>query len=193
MLEFLQQYPRLTQEGSSGPSLAILNKILLGRDPILLDVRSYTESIKAGLSYEWHEYGAYIGIIPLLLFGFGAVKRFRKNWPLLFAGLICLLLLLGRGSPINLWGILKSIPIYSSLKVPPRFGFAFMFAVAIFSGFGFSYLEKFFLTLADKKNKVFLKILPLLILLFILFDLLYVNSPIFKNALRVMPNKPIIK
>lgn len=185
MLEFLNQYPRLIQE-KSGVDVATASQMLLSRQQAFLDMRLWDTRVRNGeLVHGWHEYGAYVGIIPLLLFLWGAVKRRHTDWPLLSAGLITLFIAVGSKFPIDLWGILKNFPIYSSLTVPSRFMFCFIFSIAIFSGFGLSFFEKTISALNERKNMHWGEALPIIIVFFVLFDLWQVNSPIFKNAFRI--------
>src|SRR3989338_243337 len=187
ILEFFSQYPRITHE-MSGVDLASLSQMLLSRQQALLDMRLWDTTIKNGeLVHGWHEYGAYIGIIPLLLFLWGAVKRFFTDWPFLLAGLIALFIAFGRKFPINLWGVLKSLPVYGSLTVPSRFMFCFIFCVAILSGFGLSCFEQRNLAIHKYWNPAAAKSLTVIVVLVVLFDLWQVNSPIFRHAFGIPP------
>ncbi|MCK5180523.1 MAG: hypothetical protein KAR32_13415 [Candidatus Omnitrophica bacterium] len=190
MFEFLFQYPRVTDE-SSGTNLMTLFNMLLSRKQVFLNdyVLSWQSAKEMGLKYQWHEYGAYVGIVPLALYFCGVVKRFRENWPLILTGLIFLLIALGSESPINLWKILHSFPIYDSLHVPSRFIFGFVFSVALLSGWGLMFFEKI---ISATRNKM--KISPgewvsFAVVMCVLFDLLLVNAPIFKEAFRISPLK----
>jgi len=182
--EFLRHYPRLTDE-STGVSLSALYKILLSRNQAFSHIESWQISLGLGLKYGWHEYSAYIGIVPLLLFVCGAITQFKERWPLLLTGLIFLFIALGNKTPVNLWYVLHSLPFYNSLHVPSRFLLGFVFSVSILAGFGLSFVEKIVFAINKKVNRV--GILSYVILLFVLFDLWQVNSPIFKDVFIIPP------
>jgi len=190
MLEFLHQNPRLTDE-LSGTKFSVLTTMLLGRNQAFLDVHylSWMEISKMGLDEQWHEYGAYIGIIPLLLFFCGAITRWKEYWPLILTGLISLLIALGEKSPVNVWGVLHTFPIYNSLTTPSRFILGFVFSAALLSGFGLSAMERLISKIKNKNRIDWAHGLSLLIVFFVVCDLWVVNSPIFKNAFRIRPVK----
>jgi len=188
MLEFLHHNPRLT-EGSGGTNLSLLSTMLLDRNQAILDIHylSSMEIYTMGLDEQWHEYGAYIGIVPLLLFFCGAAAKWKERWPLVIAGLISVLIALGAKSPINAWGLLHNIPVYDSLTVPSRFMLGFVFSAALLSGFGLSTVEQFIAKIKNIKGARIAGGFSLLIVLFVLCDLWVVNSPIFKSAFRIPP------
>src|SRR3989338_8620700 len=188
MIEFLWHYPRLAND-SSGTAPAILLKMFLGRDQVALDFLSWSECRKMGLSYEWHEYGAYVGIIPLGLLLVGAVYQFRNQWPLIITCLISLLIALGSASPVNYWEILRRLPVLDSVSAPSRFILGFLFLGAVLSGYGLDLMEKYMSGLKGGKWKNGAKFLSIIIIAFVVFDLWQVNSPIFKNAFRISPLK----
>lgn len=139
------------------------------------------------LDYQWHEYGAYIGWVPLMLFFCGAIAKFKERWPIIMSGFVCLLIALGDKSPVNLWGVLHSFPVYNSLRVPSRFLLGTIFSMALLSGFGLSFLERTDSTAIKNKNMRWYKWLPFMVVSFVLFDLCLVNSPILKNAFTIRP------
>ena len=186
MLEYLSQYPRLV-DSAEGTAPSLLSAILLEREQGRLYSETkwhYSENKtavgeKLGIDYGWHEYGAYIGIIPLILFGLGMLALFRRQWPLLATGGIFLLLALGNKSPINLWRLLHSLPLYDCLRVPSRFIIGFIFPLSLFAGFGLSILER--------KGNLLLNILVIFTTGFILFDLWQVSGSILKQAFTIPP------
>lgn len=133
------------------------------------------------IDYGWHEYGAYVGIIPLLLFTVGVFLKFKEHWPLFLTGVIFLMLSLGRGSPLNLWEIVHSLPVYNSLHVPSRVILVFVFVLSIFCGFGLSKIEEYTGKIKRGRPAVYLTVL------FILFDLCAVNGSILRQAFVVAP------
>jgi len=178
MLEFLNQYPRVPEKYFTNATyFSTMPEFYFDRRQAFLDRQHHG----------FHEYGAYVGIAPILLCLLGLWKGFKKNWPLIMTGLISFIFVLGAESPIDLWEILHYFPIYNSLTVPSRNIFCVIFSLALVSGFGFSYLEQFF---SNKKFKYFgfwSKYVGYFILFFVLSDLWMVNSPIFKNPFIIPP------
>ena len=180
MLEFIRQVPRLIDQ-RSGVDFGTLWTMFFGREQAFLDRQLWETTLTNAGTYQygWHEYGAYIGLLPFFLFVVGAIKYFKKYWPLIGAAIICLLLVLGDSSPVNLWRFLHHFPVYGSLTVPSRFIFCFIFPVAILAGFGLAGLELRFPPRGW--------ILSSLILLFVTFDLWQVNSVLFKDVFIIPP------
>lgn len=190
MLEFMFQNPRFIDE-PGGMNLMTLYNALLSRQQAFLNdyVLSWSSAMKMGLDYQWHEYGAYVGVIPILLFFCGVVRKARERWPLIVTGLIFLFISMGNESPVNLWKIMHSLPVYSSLHVPSRFIFGFVFSVALLSGWGLMFLEKI---VSGVKNKTKIPLgtcVSFSIVAIVLFDLLLVTAPVFKDVFRIVPLK----
>ncbi|NQT89695.1 MAG: hypothetical protein HQ558_00375 [Candidatus Omnitrophica bacterium] len=187
MLEFLRQSSRTTLE-SSGMSFPVLCKILLSRSQDYYDMLNKGVNIALGISGEWHEYGAYIGILPLALGCIGAVRRLKADWPLILTGAICLLIVLSGALPFNLWNMLSKAPVYNALSCPSRFIVGFIFSFALLAGFGFDYLRQSLKKLTPGPRGIFcINTLFLLMVLFVFFDLFSVNSRIFKHAFVIPP------
>jgi len=202
MIEFLKQFPRLI-ESSGGTSLVALYEILLGRSDIYHDIllgignmypheARYLQAERLALELEWHEYGAYIGIIPLVMFLIGSVSTFKKHWPLIITGLISLWIALGDWSYVNIWLFLhNNVPLFDSFQVPSRFILGFIFAVSFLSGCGLEYIEKFILKIKHNKTVLICKLFVIAIVSFVVFDLWQVNSPAFLFTFRVPPIEEI--
>lgn len=190
MFDFLSDYPRRT-ESSENISLLLLPSVLLDRNQGHLYSLTKWNSpdkkmrIKKDLTidYGWHEYGAYVGIIPVLLFAAGAFLNLKRQLPLFLTGVIFLMLSLGRGSPIDLWKMLHSLPIYNSLHVPSRFILIFIFIFSVFAGLGLSGLQE----VLGRKRKRGIALISATGL-FILYDLCVVNGPILKQAFVIKPS-----
>lgn len=185
MLEFLNQFPRLTND-LSGMDLWVLIKSLFGREQAYWDKLPKSVIKEMGIAHGWHEYGAYVGILSFLLFLWGVMKKGSQYWPMALSGCICLLIALGGDSPFSLWNILHRFPIYNSLTVPSRFILGFIFIVSIFAAWGLMQFDNFIRTRNFTTNFLS-RWSSLVVVLFILNDLWQVNSPIFKNAFRVKP------
>ena len=183
MLDFLGHNPRLTDE-TSGVTLKVLFHMLLNPDQGLLDMMDWVEGYRMGLEYEWHEYGSYVGWIPLILCLIGSVRLFEKHWPMICAGLVSLLIAVGSDSLLNLWGALHRLPFFDSLTVPSRFILGFIFYLSIISGLTFNefyqYIEK-----KSRTAKNYLFIIPVALFGLVLIDMYQSSSPVFKNAFRL--------
>lgn len=171
VMEFTSQYPRL-MEDQSGFNIELLYNSLLNIKQGIWWTHHFD-----GQKWGWHEYGAYIGEIPLLLSLFGIVISIRKKWTLALTAFIFLALSLTNNFPVNLWEILHNFPIYNALRNPSRLILMIVFFLSIFSGIALHRFEK------EEKNKL----LAGGITLFVLFNLVIVNSPTFEIAFSNPP------
>jgi len=176
MFDFLFHNPRIL-DNPKGISLKEALFVLLAR------VRTYDPDWIVS-SYDWYHCGAYIGIIPLLLALLGMIYYFRVNWPLILTGLLFLLISMGKQFPINLWKIVHLLPIYNMLHAPPRFILGVVFCLAVMSGYGLFGIENFV-----KNKPVLFKLLIPAIVIFVIFDLSFVNSSILKGVFTITPKK----
>ena len=188
MLEFIFKYPRFTEIVSVAPDgFPLLYKMLLGREQAALDLLSSKTIENMGFETEWHKYGAYVGVFPLVLFLIGLIKTFKTKWPLITTGFIFLFISMADKFPFNLWELLHRLPVYNSLSCPTRYMLIFVFCIALFSGHGLSFIEEKLLLKGSNRRIFWNRALPVLIVLFVLIDLYYVNGPIFDNAFRISP------
>lgn len=128
----------------------------------------------------WHEYGAYIGVIPLILALGGCALTFRTRWPFGLAGLILLLISVGadwRGC--GFWNMLRLFPFYSTCNNPSRFIVGFIMCAALFAGWG--------LDAVGRIGKHMFPYWAAGIVLFVLFDLANVNLPILAHTFTLSP------
>ena len=124
VLEFLKENPRATKSDEV-TSIPLLMESLLSREQL-----TYYENTKwantvnmirykgVDLQYGFHEYGAYVGWIPLLLTGIG-LFAIRKFWALFIVCIFSLWISLGGGAFYNLWAIMHKLPIYNFLTFHP--------------------------------------------------------------------------
>ena len=193
VLEFLEKNPRAI-ESSEASDISLLSASLLSKEQLIYyENTKWTNSplihipvqkIKfRGIEFEhgFHEYGAYIGWIPLILAGIGCFFL-RQYWPLLVMCILSLWISLGGGAFFNLWDLIHKLPLYNSLRVPSRFIIGFIFFVALISGFGFSKIENSF------KNKYY-RILIGFIVVFVALDLLLVNYSLLKSIFVLKPSE----
>jgi hypothetical protein len=192
MFEYLTRFPRRV-ESPERTKVSLLSTVLLDRN----QAKIYSETKwngpdtktargkELGIDHGWHEYGAYIGIAPLLLFLLGSIFYLKKFWPWLAAGIVCLTLSLGNNHYLDLWSALRLIPFYAWLRVPSRFILGFIFIVAIFSGLGFQKIGQII------GNKRYVSLLVLGGLIFL--DLFLVDTGIFRQAFQVLPIENIVR
>jgi hypothetical protein len=101
----------------------------------------YNRLLELGLAkWKWHEYGGYITYLGLALAVCGIVVSWRYRWPLYVSGFLATAIVLGNGSPIDLWALLQSLPLYSQLHVPSRFMGALVFVLAVAAAHGLGWL-----------------------------------------------------
>lgn len=192
MLEYLSLYPRRVASTEFSP-IGLLSHIFLDRRQA--DLYAQTKGIgvnekieiEKGLSIDhgWHEYGAYIGIMPFILFLGGSIAHFRRFWPLWLSGFICLLLALGNSRFFNLWVILRSLPFCAWLRVPSRFILGFIISAALFAGLGLENLRR---RLRQKATFI-----TFILLAIVAADLWLINSKILKQAFTVAPMRNIVR
>ncbi|MBI5072699.1 hypothetical protein HZA99_02685 [Candidatus Woesearchaeota archaeon] len=131
----------------------------------------------------WHEYFAYIGVIPLLLFVAAFFILFTQIWEYILAALFVVFLILSQSLFPSLWKMFQQLPLASIFHGPSRFLFAFIFFAALSLGF--------LLTKWEQKESVSWKYVVLAILVFVLIDLTLVNSGLFASGLYVVPDENI--
>ena len=93
-----------------------------------------------GFHWKWHEYGGYITYLGLVLAACGVVVSWRSQWPLFVAGFLAGIVILGNGSPVDLWALLQTLPLFGQLHVPSRLMAALVFALAVAAGHGLGWL-----------------------------------------------------
>lgn len=143
-----------------------------------------------GFIWGWHEYHSYIGLLPLILFLAGSVFLFRKEWILVVIAVLFFLIAWGSNSILNIWGILRQLPLISDLHGPSRFVLMFVFSASLIIGKFTSIFEnkKVLIKFGSRK----LNILNLILIIFVLsifVDLFLVNSQLFEHSFVVKPIK----
>lgn len=184
MLELLKESPRPTKDEGRLEAI-LLPKLLLLRDQNgLYENRA---DLPARLGLRWwdregfHEFGAYVGAVPLLLALAGLYAFWNEQRPLAVAGLLCLWISMGRTAWfVDVWALLHRLPIYRSLQVPSRFLMIVLFCVALFAGWGLSLVEKG----AKDARRGWVVVA---VLLLVGLDLLAVDRPIAAGAFTVRP------
>jgi len=138
--------------------------------------------------YYWHEYGANLGLIPLIIFCLSAVLLLKRCWPLVVAGILFFFLGLGNFAVCSPWNILQKLPVFNFMRVPSRFLIYFIFSFSILSGL---LLERF--ARLPRLPRVVRLAVVFSLLAFITYDLTKVNRIILKRSFRienVYPTEP---
>ncbi len=131
----------------------------------------------------WWEFGAYVGILPVVLAIIGMAASKRNHLPLLLTGAVILWMTLRLPPPFDLWEKIHEFPVMKSQRVPTRFITLFIFVLAIMAGAGLRYLsDRVWIRRVFTVRDTF--IFPLLVFIMIYIDLLVVNSPGYYYALQ---------
>jgi len=186
MLEFLNDNPRVIKSNEATQT-SLLPAVFLSKGQASYYHNTKRTSPERKLAYRgnefeygWHEYGAYIGFLPLALAAVGILFYLRQQWPLFISGVLSLLISLGKGSFYNFWGLIHKLPLYNSLHVPSRFIVVTIFCISLFSGLGLTRLE----SLSARKCY---KFLITAIIGFIFIDLYFVNYQLIKDTFIIKP------
>lgn len=186
--EFLRQFPR-TMYDYSGYSLGSLGFSLFSRDQGL-DAFSRLSpgatGFLTGITGAMDENGMYIGFIPAALFLLGLVS-WRDHRRLALA--LCLLLFLwisfGNRPRLELWSWLHLLPVYNAMRIAQRFRIVFILCLALLAGFGLQTVQAY----SDRlfSGRPVARLAGPLVTLAVLVDLLWVGTPIFKDAFSIPP------
>ncbi len=155
------------------------NDFKTGRDLVQEGRQKELDTLAGKLPWGWHEYSAYVGVIPLILAALSVVA-FRRNWKLIFAALFFLLLALGTYLPFGLWQLLRQLPFFSSLHGPSRFIIVFVFLVALLAAKSLSGLK---ISSNSRIQAAFVVVL----LIVVAADLFLVSRPLLSNAFPFAP------
>lgn len=150
--EFISRYPRAT-EASQYHSAGILKDALFKREQRVVSQAPefYQGAAESAGDYQrafwggerpwgWQEYGAYMGFITAVLFMAGLVFL-RRLWVWYMLAFFALLLALGDYSPLNVWSVIRRLPVLGSLHGPSRVTVLFIFAASVIAGHVASRLE----------------------------------------------------
>ena len=130
MDELMARLPRLI-ESAEGTSLPLLWTALFSPAQVLDDE-------PPGHLYRFLEYGAYIGVVPVLLGIVGALRSRASAapWLVMIAGGILLTLGATVGGEYSPWALLHRLPIFESQRVPSRFILPTVLAIGMLAGLG---------------------------------------------------------
>jgi hypothetical protein len=114
ILGMLRRYPRLT-ESTETMSFGDLVQLVVSREQ---DTFAMPVPVP---QWGWHEWGMYIGWIPLVAIGLGVwAARGTRESAARLAGLLLVLLAMGRIFDYAPWPLLHLMPVFSSQHVPSR-------------------------------------------------------------------------
>ncbi len=167
-LEYLFEHPRPMESSEVTPIKGIYH-VFLNRIQVLGAHHMEPQT------WGWHEFGAYTGIFPLILFMIGLWYFWKKEVALILSGIFAFFISLGDFSPISPWHLMHKMPLLESLHVPSRYIVIFIFCLAIVCGLSLDMILK---SIGNRKSKYLL----LAILVFVIIDLLSVNSKTFTQA-----------
>ena len=83
--------------------------------------------------YGWHEYGAYLGPLAIVLL-FGSPLVLRTAWPWILVAGLCFLTAAGSFSRFAPWALMHNLPVLSNMRIPSRFLIPFVFAACLLAG-----------------------------------------------------------
>lgn len=196
--EFIREFPRKTAavEYHSGKilvdSLFKRGQKVTEQDPSFYpspgeSEEEYLQGFWGGKRpWGWHEYGAFVGFISFALYLAGFL-RLKSAWPWVLLSFIALLLSLGDFSPLNLWGVLRRLPVFSSLHGPSRIAILFVFSISIVAAFSLSAVEEGRVLsrwggLGGKAG-----VFAALMTLSVFIEMVTVSRPILKDAFTLPP------
>ena len=140
-LKFMAQFPRRT-EALESTTLKLLYESLFARDQFIgRDVPPQLD----GITWGFHEYGAYIGPAAVLLVAAALLLLRRRVLGVALLSVFFLALACGRvalgDSSLGLWQLLHLLPPFASQHVPSRFLVPFVLCIAVLAGFGADALQ----------------------------------------------------
>jgi hypothetical protein len=139
MYDYLTRYPWIPEGTVQTTPLWILPKMFFA-----FNQSPFADHI-LGYVWGWHEYGAFIGPLAIILALMGLVFKFKSQWRYLALIVISLVLVFGSFMPpLSPWDLLHKLPGFESIRVPSRFSLLAIFALAILAGRGADVLLSLF-------------------------------------------------
>ncbi|HIG97805.1 TPA: hypothetical protein HA231_00035, partial [Candidatus Woesearchaeota archaeon] len=156
------------------------NDMETGRDLVAEGRQKELDTLAGNLPWGWHEYSAYIGVIPAILVALAAALGFRRNWKLAVSALFFFLLAIGSYFPVGPWQLVREIPFFSSLHGPSRFMIVFVLFAALLAARALSSLR---VPGGSRVNAA----VTAAILLVVVADLFLVSRPLLLDAFPLQP------
>jgi len=182
MLEFNHLYPSIRIDNESGYTFKSLYTGLFNREQ-----GPYSHWFDDKRAFFHH--GLYIGVIPFILGVIGILLYYKKYAVLGITALIALITAFGKNSIINIYFIVKSIPLYDYFHEATRFNIIFIFVFALFAGLALSRLEKLN---AIRLNSIVIpkkaiKGIVILLMLISVVDMYIVNTAVLPKIFIAKP------
>lgn len=187
-IEFTSQYPRVMNL-YTGYSLNSLGYALFGRDQTLAAIHALPKGagFLSGVSHSMDETGLYVGVLPAVLFLVGLLARARRHKGLALCFFVFLWLSFGVRIPVSLWNVLHKFPVFNIMRVAERFRFVFMLPAALFAGMGLEMAVAWGRRAWKTRKEHAATVMAWGVAVFVLADLTFVGSRVFKDAFRFPP------
>jgi len=138
--------------------------------------------------WNWHEYGAYISPLLLLLAVIALFVHFRRHRIWLIVALFFLLLGLGNFGLLSPWTLLTHLPGFSSARCTGRAFHFVVLSVSILGGFGFDSIRE--RTVGHRRQKLLSSLLNAAAVV-VIFTNLFLVWPIMSSAFTREPKEII--
>jgi Bacterial membrane protein YfhO len=168
-----------TGNPSESIPLSALGSIFLGWNHSL-----FSENF-AGQSWAWHEYGAFLLPLTLILSAWGVTRQFASHWPWLAVMVFFFVFGLGDFGGLSPWKLLSHLPGFDALRCSGRSFQFVILCVSILAGFG---LDNF----AQQLRPTLARPISWACALLILSANLWFCLPIMNSAF-IMPPKAIVQ
>jgi hypothetical protein len=153
---YMREHPRITNsdgtEGRHGPSAgtpaasvesasnagAPIDKVELPKFVlrVFLGHEQRSNCVYSPLQrFGWHEYGAYVGPLAILLALASRWWAFDRSWPWLLIAAVCLVVSAGAFAPVAPWSLLHKLPVFDNMHCPSRWLIPSVFALTVAAGF----------------------------------------------------------
>jgi len=187
--EFISAFPRKT-EATQHHSASIMASSLLSRNQRVTtqapefymapgeDPEAYSKAFWRGeRPWGFQEYGAFVGVSTVLLLAAG-LYFFRQLWHWYLLAVFSLLLSMGDFAPLNVWALIRHLPVLGSLHGPSRVTVLFVFSASVIAGFVASRIE----SLKKPVSGVAAKALSGVIAAAVFMELATVSAPVLLDA-----------
>ncbi len=129
----------------------LVTAIFLGRDRVSNQIYHHAYPVQ---DYGWHEFGAYVGPVWLMLVAVAPLVGFRRSWPWLLIAGGCFLLCAGNIHDYAPWCLIHRLPIFRSMHCPSRFMMPCVFAASVAAGFALDALRLRFASIHPKRYEI---------------------------------------
>ncbi len=189
---FIKEHPRLFYDNSGFTFKSLAYSLAYPGQRMISPAWKH---VCAEGSYGPDEHAMYVGVITLLLAVIGMVYFIRRDWRFVAVFLIFSWMMMGYKLPVSLWGLVRRLPVFSSMRVAQRFRFIFLLFISLYSGFGISVVWKAikdnYLSSCSNAGRVrWGRILSIVLISVLILNMLHVtfsNSLIFKDAFVIPP------